>query len=176
MKLILLPGNSSHNKEWIEKVERVLNSLFDETTVHYYKHWREGGEINFDHEINVLKDEVKDSGDYAIFAKSVGTYITLWAIKENIIHPKKCIFLGFPYKLFKTEKEKRELDALLKSIDIPVMFIQNSEDPYGSFDEIEDVLKRSAFKDYKTVRLERKSHDYPQYEKIKELVGDFINN
>lgn len=43
MQLILLAGNSAHNKEWIESVEEEVKDLFDKTYVQYYSHWKDGG-------------------------------------------------------------------------------------------------------------------------------------
>lgn len=39
MNIILLPGNSPLNKEWIEKVGIIFKKLFDKVEIQYYKHW-----------------------------------------------------------------------------------------------------------------------------------------
>ena len=100
MKLILLPGNSSHNKIWIEEVEKKLKDLFYETKIQYYSHWKDNKNIDCDLEVSKLTKIVNNLGEHIIFAKSIGTYLVLRAISKNKIKPKKILFIGFPYKIF----------------------------------------------------------------------------
>ncbi len=60
MELILLAGNSLHNKAWIETVEREMRPLFSSTLIHEYEHWKTGrGMIDLDLELDLLAKELK---------------------------------------------------------------------------------------------------------------------
>jgi hypothetical protein len=176
MDLILLPGNSPHNKAWIEEVERHLRDLFTKTDIQYYKHWKTGESIaDTDYEISVLSEKARPLKDFVILAKSIGTFITLESIKINKIKPKKCILIGFPYKLFVEKKSLSKIEESFRALKIPVLFIQNSLDPYGSYKELVDFLKKSILKNYKTIEFSDKdTHDYEDYNKLKSLVKEFL--
>lgn len=95
MHLILLPGNSSKNKTWIQEVESDLGELFNSTYIHYYMHWEIGDGnslMNFDMELERLAGVVKENPDYVIFAKSAGVILALRGICEGILSPKRCFF------------------------------------------------------------------------------------
>ena len=90
MHLLLIPGNSPLNKSWLKKVEKTLTSLFKSTHIQYYKHWSTGTEtINKAVEFKKLISEAEKHADYTIFAKSIGVTLTLEAISQDKIWPKK---------------------------------------------------------------------------------------
>jgi hypothetical protein len=173
MNLILLSGNSIKNKDWIEKIKQLFVRDFDSVFIQYYKHWKTQEEfIDFDYELSVLEKNTKTSNNYVVFAKSAGAVLTLIALKQNKIKPKKIIFLGLPVEWAK--EQGRDLGHLVHNLEIPFLFIQNSEDPYCSYQSLSKFLKDKTIKNYKTFEFKNNTHDYENYEKIKEIVLNFI--
>jgi len=177
MKAIFLPGNSLRNKEWVEELEKNLRILFDETKIQYYSHWETGEKhANIEHETSILLDKVGDEDDWVVIAKSIGTNIALEAIKKGM-KPQKIIFLGFPLKFFDDNDLRKEVISMINSVKSQIMFLQNSNDSFGSSDELEKFLNETKMKDYQLIEFaNNETHDYQNYKKIKELVLDFIRD
>lgn len=172
MNLLLLGGNSQRNQTWIHNMGDVLSSQFDRSFVHDYKHWRTGAEfINFDFEMSVLPDETKNFENYAVFAKSIGSVLTLKCINSGILKPSKCIFIGLPIKAVK--QENIDLLGLLKSSPKPTLIIQNSNDPLASFSEVQNLVEQTGASNYKLVELAGDTHNYDNLDELTKLVADF---
>ena len=165
MKLILLPGLSPKNKEWIEAIEEGLSDLFDSTYIQYYGHWSSGGGMDIDKEEEKLIENVKDDADYVIFAKSAGIGITLKAISEKRIKPKKCIFIGIP---FPWRSEHKITNS------IPILFIQQTHDPFQGFKELKESLEKSGLDNYEMREVEGNDHIYSDIGEIKKFVKEFL--
>lgn len=173
MNLILLPGNNKSNKEWIQKIEVELKDLFDSTLIQYYDHWKDNKPIiDLDLELNEL---VKNNNAVdVVFAKSAGILLALKAIKNHLIKPKKCIFVGFPINWARINNF--DIDIWLENYQIPTMFIQNSEDPAFSFKDLREFLYKKALKNYDIVELPGNSHDYNDISKLRKLIVTFLND
>src|SRR4030042_6785686 len=97
MNLILLPGNTPGNKNWIEEVEQSLKPNFSSTNIQFYRHWQTGDDlVDLDHELEELVDKTSKLSDYLIFAKSAGVVLSVKGICEGKIKPGWCVFVGTP--------------------------------------------------------------------------------
>lgn len=136
MKLFLLGGNSKSNKDWIREVHANLKTHYDEAEILYYDHWEmeDNDEIDLDLEMAKLVELVKDCDEYMIFAKSAGTLVTLKAIHQKKLNPRKIIFVGLPVNWGK--EKGYEFEEWLKSLTHPATFIQKKSDPQMSFMEL----------------------------------------
>lgn len=173
MNLLLLPGNSSNNKDWAYEARDALTSLFDRCVVHEYAHWTSGAAIaDIDLEIEALKQTIKGLGDYAVFAKSIGTVIAAKGIFEGVLGPGKCIFAGAPLPLIKDRDY--EYTKWLAASGKPVLFIQNSHDPVAGYEELKTYLKSSELIGYELVELPGDTHNYNDFATLKDLVRDFV--
>lgn len=171
MKLVLLGGNSVHNKEWIEAVRDKLSSLFEESVIMYYEHWKsEGKKIDIEKEIDKLSGLVHDNS--VVFAKSAGIGITLRAILDGRINPLKCIFVGIP--LSWEEINGNELSPYFKNYRTPTLFIQAEKDPYASFSEVKKFLNKNKAINCKMIEMSGSSHDYLDIDAIKDAVKEFL--
>lgn len=167
MKIIYLPGNSIDNKKWIRKVKEEFG---EEGKILYYDHWQSGEKwIDLERESEKLKEMVRDEKDYIVFAKSIGTILCLKGIEENYLKPKRVVFCGFPYSA--GIREGLDMEKCLRSLEIPVLFIQNEFDPVGGFSEVEKILKKNSPKNYQLIKIaNNSSHDYENYEEMKKLI------
>ena len=173
MNILYLAGNSLNNKTWIEKIKSEFN-FFSTGEILNYTHWTNGGKfIDFETEENKLSKLVQNQKDYFIFAKSVGSILTLKSIFDKKINPKKIILCGHPYLLAK--ELNFSIDDYLKSLTIPTVFIQNEIDPLYSFAKLEQTLKENQPSDYKLVKNPNNdTHDYQNYPNLINLVKGFF--
>lgn len=175
MKIIYLSGNSLDNKVWIKEIKKNFDD-FSEGEILDYDHWQNGNKwIDLKKETEKLKELVKDKKDYNIFAKSIGTILTLKGISENFLKPKKMIFCGFPYQA--GVREGLEMREILKDLAIPVTFIHNEFDPVGSFEEVVKILNNNPPKNYQLVKvLKNSTHNYENYEGLENIARDFFRD
>jgi len=173
MNLLLLGGMSPHNKEWIYKVEKTLSSLCQHTTVLEYAHWNDPTKtMDIDKELAEVGEKAKElNGDYAVFAKSVGVILALRGISGGLIKPQKCFFVGLPLGL--VAQENINLPLLLAANQNPTLLAQNTDDPAGSYAEVQTYLK-DAPPNYKLIELPGNTHNYDKYTKLKELFAGLL--
>lgn len=175
MNILLFGGNSQRNKDWIHEVGDVLSSDFEKSIVHDYEHWDGRGEfIDFDLELSRLSTVTDGLSPYVVFAKSVGSILTLKAINLGLLSPTKCVYAGLPIVL--AEEDGIPLQDLLKNNPVPTKFIQNTHDPLASYSRLTEYLKTAAVMDYQTVELEGDTHSYNDLDQIKSLIHSFVDH
>ncbi len=79
------------------------------------------------------------------------------------------MFIGCPINL--SRKIGIPLEDYLKKNKIPTLFIQNSGDPAFLFDDLKDLEKGS---DSSYFEFEADNHKYKDFEKIGQLVKDYL--
>lgn len=175
MNLILLSGNSLKNKAWIEEVEASLKPHFDQTHIQYYKHWESEDAdafIDLDYEISVLENFAENFGEYMIFAKSAGSWVTLKALHEKKINPTKLIFTGFAYNYAKNNDFP--IDTWMKDLDIPSLYIQKELDPAVPFEKLTQVIKENNVQHAHLIEIEGDTHHYENIEQLRTEVEKFV--
>lgn len=179
MNLILLPGNSSKNREWIDSVESVFSPKFDQVYTQYYDHWFGAEENNEDAliDINIETDKVAVHAEklnpYVIFAKSAGTLIALKGIFDGVLQPDVCVFVGFPLKW--SVSQQFEIDQWLMHYSIPTLFIQNDQDPAVSGDELGAYLYTQDVQRFHLETLDGDTHEYQDVDKLLSLTEQFVD-
>ena len=164
MDLLILGGNSQRNKEWVYKVNSFVGDLFEDTLVHEYRHWQNGEEmIDFDAELKITADEAQALSDYGVFAKSVGSLLTITLIDSNELKPVFCVFAGVALKLAK--ESDIDIEHLVKSLKCPVVIIQNDKDPVGTFAEVSAIA--SGLDNVQVVETVGDDHSYDDLELIR---------
>ena len=177
MNLILMSGNSLRNRDWIYQVEKALKPLFSQTYVNVYDHWAKSQPMA---DIQLEADKLAKLAnsmdrEYTIFAKSIGSVITLQDIAEAKIKPAYLVITGLPLNL--VDELNLPLEQwLLYTRDIPTLIIQNSKDPVGSFARLSNYV--TADHTHTSLNLVEiagnDTHDYDDLANLKSLVKDFI--
>jgi hypothetical protein len=168
MNLLLLPGNSKRNKEWLSRVEKAVSSSFDLTHTHSYMHWdAKESDIDLAHEAKRLSKEIQGFEPYAVFAKSVGSILTCMATAKGILLPQACLFAGFPLAM--VVKHKLPVDGWLLTTEFPIFVAQNNTDPLGSYLEVRDYFRQVGRKHVTLFKLRGDSHDYEDFSSLKKL-------
>jgi len=175
MHIIYLAGNSLNNKTWIETVKSNFDS-FSTGDILYYTHWQTGEKfLNFDIESQKLSDLVKKQDNYCIFSKSIGSILALKSIYEKVCNPEKIIICGHPYNLAK--ELNLPIDDYLKSLAIPVIFIQNEFDPVYGFNKLKKTLKENSPANYQLIKNpNNNTHDYVDYKNLTTITKQFFEN
>ena len=169
MNALFLAGNSLRHKAWIHEMADALGSPFDEVVVHDYKHWETGEQwIDIDHEIDAISTETTDLAPYIVYAKSIGTMVALKAMYEKKIKPKSCVFLGLPLNAI----TDMNLPAAkwLAAVDVPMYFLHNDHDPYGSAAQLCVLLEETAPDAYIKI-VPGDTHDYLDTEPMAALLS-----
>jgi hypothetical protein len=170
MNLLLLPGGSKRNREWIAEVEKAFASLFGKTHAQNYSHWdTDENEVDLEHELKGLSDQVKDLDPYCVFAKSAGTTITCKATSMGILRPKACLFAGFPLAMV-TNYDLPVADWLLAT-EFPITILQNSHDPLGSHEDVVSFFNSVGRQNVSIHSLPGDTHDYLDFAALKEFAG-----
>lgn len=173
MDLILAPGNSSRNKEWIEEVSEGLKDLFGKRIVQYYKHWETGGKLlDFNLEYRRLVESASSLTEYCIFAKSAGVLNTLRGIYNADLKPKGCILVGSA--IYMGKKLGFGVEKWLSSVEIPVLFIQKEQDPAYSFENLEKMVLKSGIKNFTLAKIPGDDHHYGDVSLLREEILGFV--
>jgi len=174
MNLLLLGGMSPRNREWIREVRDTLAPLFETSLVHDYAHWAAAGpHIDLEHELHAAHNQVRELGDYMIFAKSAGVVLSLKGIAEQALRPKACLFVGTPLRF--VHEHGHQMDVWLKSLTMPAVFAQNAHDPAGSYHELEGYLREHLpSPHHRLVELPGETHDYTDLATLRELAETLL--
>lgn len=169
MNILILGGNSKHHYDWVRELAKALQT--DKTRVVYldYKHWQTDGSLKIEDEINSAVALGDKLGEYIVVAKSVGTIITTLGVADGRLKPAGCLMLGTPLTVIKEYYP----DFADKLTSLPrTVFLQNAQDPYGSAEMLEGYLEDKSPADYHVVTAPGDTHDYVDYDSIKELISD----
>ncbi|GAC1386906.1 MAG: hypothetical protein NVS1B7_6750 [Candidatus Saccharimonadales bacterium] len=175
MNILLFGGNSQRNKQWVHQVGTALSASYDACIIHNYSHWAEQGDfIDFEKELLNLGTKVTSYEPYAVFAKSVGSILTLRAIASGILSPVCCIFVGLPIKL--AEEDGILLESLLPTCNVPCLFVQNNQDPVASFEKVKTYVGAVRQEHDLFIELEGSTHSYDDIDGLKRLVELFTSH
>ena len=173
MNLVILGGNSPRHHAWVREVAANVGPLFDKVLVWDYQHWQTGEpfcKINL--ELSKLNETVDSFEPYIIIGKSIGTILASQGVNRGILKPKGLLFFGTPIK--STNPGARPLGKWLSSIDqSKIIFVQNQNDPFGSYQMLQSRLKDEMIDDATTIMWPGQTHDYVDYDKMVELSSRF---
>ncbi|MBI5794022.1 hypothetical protein HZA87_02970 [Candidatus Uhrbacteria bacterium] len=148
-KLVLLPGNGAHNREWIESVQARLGGQ-----IQIYRHWQSGEAlIQFDHEADVLA-RVADGESICVFAKSAGCFVAMKAVREQGVKIERAVFVGVAVEW--GEELKIPVREWLADWDVPTLFVHKIQDPVIHLDHLKPLLPAGS----ELLDLPGADHDY----------------
>lgn len=166
MNLVLFSGNSYRNRDYAYEVKSHAEDLFEYVYIQEYRHWKTGNQL-----IDIAYEEVAAGHKtaklkpYIVFAKSIGTALTLKAIADGVLTPERCVFVGLP--ITSIAETQLPLNEWLSKVTMPITIIQNSHDPYGSYADVVQYLKNT---DCIIIENPSDTHDYTDYQQIFQLL------
>lgn len=173
MNIVILGGNSPANKLWNDGMSAVLREHFDTVSCIMYDHWEPNTPtIDLKTEAKKLEQICSSEKNCIVVAKSVGTLVSLKAIRELGIQPIACIFAGVP--IVWAADNDVSLTDLLTGYKAPTLFIQQKDDPFGSFQQLKKLLAKCNPDHFTLKCIDGCDHGYTDFSKIKSLVMDYI--
>lgn len=173
MKLLLLPGNSPDHKTWIHELEELFIPNFKDVVAIEYENWKSEHAriVDLGVEIEKLKTITGEWGEYCIFAKSVGVALTIKAIREGVLKPSKCIFVGTP--VLWTRENNIDLDSWIVGFSIPTLFIQQELDPCMPSPQLKQFLIDKKVANYKYIEVGGDNHKYANTQQLVNFTTEF---
>jgi len=169
MNILLLPGNSPRHKSWAEDLKLSLLSTTNVGSViaQHYTHWRNGEEFaDTDHELLIATASARELDTYLIIAKSIGIAIALEGTTQGKLQPKQLILLGIPINGTIAPETYRDW---LKGVTVPTIIMQNTNDPYGSFAELQALIEPGR-QNISLIETEGDTHDYLDFDTIGKCI------
>jgi len=149
MAEIILPGENEKNREWLGEFFRDSGA-----TPFYYSHWGKSKDIDFNKELSILEVISNDYDFSKVYAKSAGTMLALYAMGKGIFKPDECIFMGVPLLWIVKKGLKNDFIKLSSKFDF-IKYYQNSNDPFGTPDELGRILGKEI------ISIDAFGHEYP---------------
>lgn len=171
MNFIFLPGNS--NQEWIHDVKDAFLKNFKGASFYvqeYQHHKNQDKEINFETEKKILLKHITDPEQTIIFGKSAGSLLALKTLIEENLQIKNCIFVGVP--LAWAQERNIPIKNWLHVIQTPTLIIQQTSDPFASFENIKKETQNNPH--LQTQEIDGESHFYGDIEKLVDLTKIFL--
>lgn len=166
MNLVLFSGNSYNNRDYAYDVKLQVEDLFEHVYIQEYRHWKTGNQlIDIEYEEVAAGHKTAELKPYTVFAKSIGTALTLKAIADGVLTPERCVFVGLP--ITSIAEMQLPLKEWLAKVTVPITVIQNSQDPYGSYADVVRYLKNT---DCIVIENPGDTHDYTDYQQIVQLL------
>lgn len=172
--LLLLPGNHPDQRGWIRSVRLALNDLFAASEVVDYTHWNDPDQLNIlmEHELTRLSRFTNDDRGRVVLGKSAGAVLGILAANQGFIQPQKAVFIGLP--LHFSRQKGAQIEQMLDNLEVPVLFIQQENDPVGSAADLQAMLNGCPNLEYTLAVLPGKSHDYDDLGLLRHLVIGFL--
>lgn len=170
-KLILLPGNSLRNRDWLYHAgaHYAETGWFAEIYLHEYEHWQTG-ETEIDMPGELLRFQAALHADtphqYVIIAKSIGSIMALLAIQKEFITPTHCVFFGMPLEIAGSELFKADWSPL-GDLSVPTIAFHNDRDPISY-----EVTKAKLTEHAPHITLITREADNHDYTEFAEFDGD----
>ena len=173
MKILLVPGQASSNKIWLNTFRTQLDLKFLEIQTIEYDHWsQEKREIDIASEVEKICEFAKLNQEYVIIAKSIGITLSLLSSQKGILSPKAAVFLGSPIRKPKVDY----FVGLFSSIKFPVLFIQQDSDPIVSSNQLYQYIKSSNRTGYTLKSIIGNDHGYDDFSQITPIVNNWLNH
>lgn len=167
MKTLLLPGFSTHNKEWAEKMKVALEPHMD-IEIFYWPHW-ESGYVDDAWIEKQAEKLLSHEGPYMVLAKSVGTLVAVTALMKNKHSVSKILLCGVPLAGM-SDTDRKKYQVLAEIDPNKVLIVQNKGDHLASHREVSEFFDAISER-LKVVPKDRADHAYPYPEIFEAFLG-----
>jgi predicted alpha/beta-hydrolase family hydrolase len=170
MNAVVLGGMSSRHREWVLQVAEALGPEYEIVRSLNYRHWEHpGSEMDIEYEIARLAELAQGLAEYVVVAKSIGTVVATIATMRGLLRPKRCLFMGFPLKVVMAELP--EVASALPLLPLTT-FLHNEHDPLGGAEAVLAYIVAHAPEAYTLQTLPGSTHDYVNFDLIKQLATE----
>jgi hypothetical protein len=176
MHAIILGGEKSRNRDWAKKMANRVEPIMGSASIFEYEHWsskQDEPRMHINNEVARLAERAKaltDQGEqYALVAKSAGTWVALRAVKSAVVGPELAVLIGMP--VLWSRRDGQNIDWWLKDYALPTLFIQQSEDPAMSAADVRDLLTERNVQNSRFAEVPGNDHHYRQVARIGQLIA-----
>lgn len=171
-KLIILPGNSKRNQAWGEGARDYFGSWFDDVYLQYYDHWQtDSNDMDIETELEKLRQAAGE--EIVVFAKSIGTILTLLAVSKGFINPSKCVFFGMPLD-YAAEGLLKDNWSPLRDFSTPTLAFHNVDDPTASCSFAEQKLTELSVGAVTFFKVPGDNHNYTEFAEYETEIKNFL--
>ncbi|OGM11485.1 hypothetical protein A2Z22_00345 [Candidatus Woesebacteria bacterium RBG_16_34_12] len=167
MQILILPGYSEHNREWIKEIDARLKTKYD-VLIHEWSHWENSSTLfRLKYEINQILNKVRDKEKVNIIAKSVGTRVLMNLImdKDFLSKINKVIMCGIPTRFENETTRILYKDSLSLLSPSQFLILQNDKDPLAKFSYVNKYIK-SINPEFRILKMPRNDHNYPYFDEF----------
>ena len=169
MKIVILPGFSSKNNEWLNQTRESLSTQHEVHAI-TWPHWETQNNEDFSVEKEAEKiKELVGNQSFHIVAKSVGTLVAMYLIKDLSFQVQKVTICGLPFEDL-DDKDKDMYKNLGQISANQIIVFQNENDHHGSFLTVSSFLKTINNK-IQVISKPRDDHEYPYFEEFEKFLG-----
>ena len=162
-KVILLPGNGAHNRDWIEDVQSRIGG-----EILYYKHWETGEPmLDFAVEVQRLK-ELADGHPIKVFAKSAGALLAIKAFREAGIQIEQAVFVGTAVSW--GAERGIPVREWLREWQVRTLFVHKENDLVIAANELSIILDGR----HEILVLQGADHDYMEFDQYIQRVRGML--
>ena len=175
-KLIVLPGNSARNQQWGISTAKHFGNWFDEAYVQQCDHWERGtNEMNVEAELVKLKDKAAtETDELYVFAKSMGSLLTLLSVSRGELAPHKCVFFGMPLSIA-AEGVFTEDWSPLEKFSVPALAFHNNQDPTANYEFTKTKLEALAQQHISLIETAGDTHEYVEFVQYEAKIKPFLS-
>ena len=166
--MLILGGNSKKNITWLKKMVELYKSEYNVKTVEY-DNWQNDKEMDFDYELEKIRNMLLNNDVDIIIAKSIGLIFISYIARNINIKNKTIVFMGYPMNLL--EKENIDITGEINKLssDNKLLIIQEDKDPLGSYEDVYKVLNK-----VNVIKIDGNDHSYNNITHIKKHINNFI--
>jgi hypothetical protein len=176
MHAIVLGGEKPSNQVWAAEMAAALQPDFETTTVFYYQHWLfKTSTMDIGTEAARLAKETQELAEpYAVVAKSAGCWAVLSALMtarlkpsaETSFTPDLVVLAGVPALPSRRLERGVPIDAYLMRLQTPALFMQQTNDPTESYNDLAALLSEYKVPNYQLVEVPGDDHQYTAYQAL----------
>jgi predicted alpha/beta-hydrolase family hydrolase len=166
MNILGLPGKNDSTGPWMREILAAISSQGDIVETQYYDAWKKpGAEIDEKLEI-AIAEKFSPS---LIVAKSMGAIITILGVSLRKVMPIECVLIGVPVNSLL--QEERSILSAWPDAGIRTLFIQQSSDMTGSYNQLVDLVPSSE--DITLAEIEGSDHAYSNTNEIARIIRNW---
>jgi predicted alpha/beta hydrolase family esterase len=163
IKTLILPGYSAWNREWAME----LAAEIPIAEVHHWRHWETGGTMVASEEFGSIMKRIGEDR-VNLLAKSVGCRFAAKIIAQYPEKINNVVFCGIPST---SEEIQLELNQAIRSFPSDqLLVIQNRNDPYASFEDVQKMLPLMDV-NISVLERDRDDHHYPYPDEFREFLS-----
>lgn len=167
MVTFVLPGYSARNKDWAKEVAKNLKTQGEIRPI-YWDHWTDETKHFKPKEKARLLSDLAPNKFVNIIAKSVGTLVAAYMLKNIAPQVKKIILCGIPS--VSDERLGIFKEAFANVPPSSVVCFQNEKDPFATPAVVEKFMTKVNPK-IKVNSMPRHDHHYPYFEEFNKFLS-----